>query len=104
MATDTLTLTVPGTRLDVESWMTPAEAQFKYPETPTWPVAKIIEARAKAGGRSFHVGGGQWLMVCPHCDAYTLTWGSLPIYYAVGPHMVEAHDAKVPGINVGMLA
>lgn len=92
----------------VDSWMTAGEALDKYGATPDWPMDRILalegEDRTRATGRSWHVGGGQWLAICPDCDAYTLTYGSLPIYYGIGVHMVEAHGSQVPGINVGLLA
>jgi hypothetical protein len=100
--------TLPGTRLRVESWQ-PREPH-RYAKTPAWDARMILETlaadaekREKCAGRSWHVGGGQWLSACGYCDAYTLTDQAMPAYATTGPHMVAEHGAKVPGINVGLL-
>jgi hypothetical protein len=100
---------LPGTRYLVDSWLTAEEALAQYGATPDWPLERILTLtgteRARCQGRAWHVGAGVWVAICPTCDTYTLTYGSLPIYYGIGLHMVKAHpDAQVPGINVGLLS
>lgn len=101
---------LPGTRLEVTSWMSGAAARSKYGATPDWDAQMILETfaadpsiRERCAGRSWHVGEGIWLSTCGYCDAYVFTAGSQPVYSTIGPHMVEAHGAQVPGINVSML-
>jgi hypothetical protein len=97
--------------MPVESWNSPDEARLKYADTPGWDAADILaqlaadpELRERMAGRSWHVGGGEWLTACGHCDAYAVTWGVVPSWSNLGPHMVAEHGAQVAGINVGILA
>lgn len=100
-------LDIKGTNINGEGvivgWQTPFDAAEQYAATPSW--SRAVN-HPSAHGRSFHVGGGLWVYRCHHCDAFTLSWGSLPIYAqnGIGEHEVTAHDAAIPGINVGLLS
>ncbi|MDF2506323.1 MAG: hypothetical protein K0Q52_182 [Microbacterium sp.] len=103
--------TLPGVRVHVASWSTPDEARDKYTATPAWDARMILETlaadpdkRAACAGRSWHIGAGKWLSACGYCDAYSLTDGPMPSWCNLGPHMVAEHAARVPGINVGIMA
>ena len=112
-AADALAATLPGVRIDCEWWSTEGVARdaHRYAATPAWDAARILAdlaadaaLRERMAGRSWHVGGNLWLTACGTCDAYTLTHGVMPPYATIGPHMVAEHDARVGGINVGLLA
>lgn len=99
-----------STQIEVASWKTAEQAAAEYANTPGWDGDYILAqlaadpvTREKCAGRSWHVGGGVWLSACGYCDAYSLTYGTVPAYANLGPHMVSEHGAKVGGINVGML-
>ena len=101
---------IESAQIPVESWLTPEDAREKYASTWVWDMAVILaqvagdaELRKRVEGQSWHVGGGQWLAVCGDCEKYTITYGAMPIYRTIGPHMVAEHGALVGGINVGML-
>lgn len=103
--------TLPGFRIDVESRHTADEAAERYGDTPGWDAAYILTElaadpakREKCAGRSWHIGGGEWLSACGYCAAYSITHGVVPAWRNLGPHMVTEHGAQVPGINVGMMA
>ncbi|MEV5068900.1 hypothetical protein MRBLMI12_000456 [Microbacterium sp. LMI12-1-1.1] len=118
-AADDLAATLPGVRLNVPWWSAESAARDlagmrRYhganAEKSNWDALRILgdlaadaALRERVAGRSWHVGGNLWLSVCGHCDAYTLTHGSMPTYATIGPHMVTEHGAKVGGINVGLL-
>lgn len=108
--TITIAATLPGVRIDVDSWQTAEQARLQYGPTPDWDAADILgqlaadpALRLKCAGRSWHVGNGEWLSACGYCDAYSISYGVLPAWRNLGPHMVTEHGARVGGINVGML-
>lgn len=115
-AADALAATLPGTRLEVEWWNAEFSARearrMTYGPLNTWNALEILSqlahvddlTRERLAGHAWHVGGGLWLTICGHCDAYSITHGHMPTYATIGPHMVAEHDARVGGINVGLLS
>lgn len=92
-------------QIEVDSWLMPWEAREKYNRTHVWDRAVIQEqVTEKHAGQSWHIGNGVWLSVCGHCPAFTLTYGAMPVYATIGPHMVAEHGVQVAGINAGLLA
>ncbi|MBC9927357.1 hypothetical protein [Leucobacter sp. cx-169] len=81
----------------VTGYTTPEKVQAEYQgrNTPSYPAAPP--------GRSAHIGGGVWESACSECDQKVRHVGSVPRHGSIGPHEVEAHGAKVGGINVGLL-
>jgi hypothetical protein len=71
------------------------EAEETYKNTPTYP--------DPVRGHCLHMGDGVWATRCLYCDETHYSYGPIPMYASVGQHMVEAHSALIPGINVGML-
>lgn len=105
-----IVLDIKGTNINGEDaivgWISEDEARDTYSQTPGH--AEFVND-PRVTGRQIHLKDGLWLTRChePECDAYLLSWGTLPGYaykVGMGTHEIEAHGAKIPGINVGLMA